>query len=483
MNLYKIVNQLTEEEYDELYQSLVSTQALKTISFLECIKEDPVKPDKLFLSRTDINPAAFYVLKSRLADRIEDFLLHRLGGHNLALTHRIMTVSDLVFDSTREISEAALEKLEKELLKEDFPYGLMLVYKQMQNIHNFSDQHAYYKRRYQQQVAYAVAMDKSEDLVRAFFKAFDDYELNRRDKELNTMVRIMEKLSNLSDLYESHRLYVSKAVVHVFAQLFIQIPETIRCDLEPAEQALEKILKIKEEFKNDPTYRRLDLMINFLMYSLEEKRGRVDQAQLRFDFLDGNIDKMLTGFHYNVNTSLFLFSKLRHHIRTGTFALLEKQLDSFIETLPVDQYRVTYFINFYLFKAYSLFLNQRYKDASRVLFNLQNEVNVRKMRKAFLEVKLFQILCYVKMEDFDLANASILAMQRKLRQPAFENWENAKVFLRIMNVALGGRPKTMEKNLRTNIDKWSSLNHGPVAILEYLDLESIFNMKGKLVAV
>lgn len=483
MNLYKIVNQLTDEEYDELYQSLVSTQALKTIGFLECIKEDPVKPDKLFLSRTDINPAAFYVLKSRLADRIEDFLLHRLGGHNLALTHRIMTVSDLVFDSTREISEAALEKLEKELLKEDFPYGLMLVYKQMQNIHNFSDQHAYYKRRYQQQVAYAVAMDKSEDLVRAFFKAFDDYELNRRDKELNTMVRIMEKLSNLNDLYESHRLYVSKAVVHVFAQLFIQIPETIRCDLEPAEQALEKILKIKEEFKNDPTYRRLDLMINFLMYSLEEKRGRVDQAHIRFDLLDGKIDKMLTGFHYNVNTSLFLFAKLRHHIRTGTYARLEKDLDTFIDDLPVDQYRVTYFINFYLFKAYSLFLNQRYKDASRVLFNLQNEVNVRKMRKAFLEVKLFQILCYVKMEDFDLANASILAMQRKLRQPAFENWENAKVFLRIMNVALGGRPKTMEKNLRTNIDKWTSLNHGPVSILEYLDLESIFNMKGKLVAV
>lgn len=481
MNLYKIVNQLTDEEYDELYQSLVSTQALKTITFLECIKEDAITPDKLFLARVDINPAAFYVLKSRLADRIEDFLLHRLGGPNLALTHRITTVSDLVFDSTREISEAALEKLEKELLKEDFPYGLMLVYKQLQNIHNFSDQHAYYKRRYQQQVAYAVSMDKAEDLVRGFFKAFDEYELNRREKDMTSMVRIMEKLSNISDLYDSHRLYICKAVVHVFAQLFIEIPETIRCEMEPTEEALQKVLAIKEEFKDDPTYRRLDLMVNFLLYSLDEKRGRMDQSHIRFDFLDGKIDQLLTGFHFNVNTSLFLFSKLRHHIRTGTYSLLEKQLDTYINELPVDQYRVTYFINFYLFRAYSLFLNKRYHEASRVLFNLQNEVNVRKMRKAFLEVKLFQILCYVKMEDFDLANASILAMQRKLRQNSFTDWENAKTFLRIMNVALGARPKTLEKNLRTNIDKWNEENVGSVALMEYLDLDSIFNMKGKLV--
>ncbi|MDP5171219.1 MAG: hypothetical protein NWR72_13325 [Bacteroidia bacterium] len=480
MNLYKIINQLTDEEYNELHSSLVATQALKTISFLECIKEDPISPDKLFLEREDVNAAAFYVLKSRLADRIEDFLLQRLGGDTLALTHRVLTVSDLVFDSTREIAEAALGKLEKELIKNDFPYGLMLVYKELQNVHNFGEEHAYYKRRYQQQVAYAVAMDKAEDLVREFFKVFDEYELKRRDRDLTTLTRIMEKLSNLSDLYDSHRLYFCKGIVHLFALLFIEIPDTIRCDLEPAEDIMEKLVKIQDDFKDDPTYRRLDLIVNFLRYSLDENKGRQDNSHLRYGILDDAIEKLLTGFHFNINASLFLFAKLRHHIRNKSISQLRKQVDGYVGKIPVDTYRVTYFLNYNLFKAYALFLDGDYHAASRVLFDLQNEVNLRNDRRAMLNVKLLQIICYVKMEDFDLANAAILAMQRKLRQTTFEKWENAKTFLRIMNVALGGRPKTMEKNLRSSIDKWNEENKGAVALLEYLDLDVVFNMKTKV---
>ncbi len=481
MNLYKIVNQLTDEEYNELHQSLVSTQALKTISFLECIKEDPINPDKLFLEREEVNPAAFYVLKSRLADRIEEFLLRRLGGPNLSLVHRVLTVSDLVFDSTREIAEAALGKLEKELIKEDFPYGLMVVYKELQNVHNFGEEHAYYKRRYQQQVAYAVAMDKAEDLVREFFKVFDEYALSRRDKELQAMTRVMEKLSNLNDLYDSHRLYFCKAIVHLFATLFVQIPETIRCELESPEQILEKLIKIQEEFKDDPTYRRLDLIVNFLRYSLDEQKNRLGNATFRFETLDYKLESLLIGFHFNVNASLFLFAKLRHHIRTNTIVKLRKELDTYIGNIPVDPYRTTYYINYHLFRTYAYFLNGEYHEASRVLFHMQNVVNLKKYRHALLEVRLFQVLCYVKMEDFDLANASILALQRMLRKPAFEAWENAKTFLRIMNVALTARPNTMGKNLRQNIDKWKEENKGPEAILQYLDLDQVFNTNVRVV--
>ncbi len=477
MNLYKIVNQLTEEEYAELHQSLSANQALKTIRFLECIKEDPISPDKLFLDREDINAAAFYVLKSRLADRMEDFLLRRLGGENLALTHRVFTVSDLVFDSTREIAEAALGKLEKELIHKDFPYGLMLVYKEMQNITNFGEEHAYYKRRYQQQVAYAVAMDKAEDLVREFFKLYDEYDLKRREKDLSQMVRIMEKLSNLTDLYDSHRLYFHKGVVHLFALLFIDIPESIRCDLEPAESIMDNLIRIQDEFKDDPTYRRLDLIVNFLRQSLDEKKGRIDSSRLRFGILDNAIESLLTGFHFNVNASLFLYAKLRHHIRQQTIPQLRKEVDSYISKIEVDTYRLSYYVNFHLFIAYTYVLDGDYHAASKVLFHLQNEENLKKHRRAMLEVRLLQILCYVKMEDFDLANASILAMQRKLRQNTFEPWENAKTFLRIMNVALGGRPKTMDKNLRASIDKWKEENQGAFSLLEYIDMEQLFHVK------
>ena len=53
-------------------------------------------------------------------------------------------------------------------------------------------------------------------------------------------------------------------------------------------------------------------------------------------------------------------------------------------------------------------------------------------------------------------------------------YEHAKVLLKILSVALGGKPRTRTKNLRINIDKWKEMNVGRYAMLTDIDLESVF---------
>jgi hypothetical protein len=474
MDLYKIISQLTEEEFNEIYNTFTANKADKSAAFLKIIRENPISPDKDFLEAFDISPSAFYVLKSRLNQKIETYLLNRLGDKNLHVMRKVLNVNDLVFNNPREISVAALRKLEKELVKFDFPFGLMIVYKELQNLHAFDENHTYYQSRYNQQVAYAVAMDKAVDLVVQFFRSFDNYFLARKDKDHADMIRIMEKIDNLNNLYESHRLYIFKCIIHIFAKLFIDIPPTIRCEVEEIEQMFERSIEILSEYKEDSFYLNINILFNFLRFVYYENNNIRDKSKLFFEILDYKIEELMTRYHFNANTSLFLAYKLRYHLRTNTVDQMVKDIDNYVDTIEVEPYRLTFFVNFHMFLAHAHFANKNYKKSSRILYNLRNEVNLRKHVHIDLEVKFFLALSYVMMEDFDLANQLILSLQRQLRKTSMVKYEHGKVLLKILSLALGGKPRTRAKNLQINIAKWNESNVGRYAMLTDIDLESIF---------
>lgn len=474
MDLYKIISQLTGEEFEDIHATFMANKADKSAAFLKIIRENPISPDKDFLNEFDISASAFYVLKSRLNQKIEGYLLNRVGDPNLHVIHKVLNVNDLIFNNPREISVAALRKLEKELVKFDFPYGLMIVYKELQNLHAFDENHTFYKSRYNQQVAHAVAMDKASDLVVQFFRSFDSYFLSRKDREHNDMVRIMEKLDNLNNLYESHRLYIFKCVVHIFARLFIDIPESIRCDVEEVEVMFEKCFEILGEYKEDGQYQNLNILFNFLRFTHYEQKRIRDKSRIYFEILDYKIEELLTRYHLNANTSLFLEAKLRYHIRTNTVEQLVKDVETYLTDIEVEPYRITFYMNYNMFLAHTYFAVGNYRQAGRILYKLRNEIQFRKFVHADMETKFFLAICYVMQEDFDLANALILSLQRQLRKPTMERYHYAKYLLKILSVALGGKPRTREKNLRINIAKFREGNTGRYALLQDLNLERLF---------
>ncbi|MCI4667545.1 MAG: hypothetical protein MRZ79_05235 [Bacteroidia bacterium] len=484
MDLYKIISQLREEEFNEIHSTFTANKADKSAAFLRIIRENPESPDRQFLNEFDITASAFYVLKSRLNQKIETFLLNRLGDPNLHIMRRVLNVNDLVFNNPREISVAALRRLEKELVKFDFPYGLMIIYKELQNLHSFDDNYQLYRSKYNEQVAYALAMDKAVDLVVAFFRSFDDYYLGRKDKDLNDMVRTMEKIDNLNNMYDSHRLYIFKCIIHLFAKLFIEIPDTIRCELEETEEMFDKSFEILGEYKDDTFYLNINILFNFLRFVYYENNQIRDKAKIYFEILDYKIDELLTRYHFNANTSLFLFYKLRYHLRTNTVEQMSRDVDSYVSQIEVEPYRTSFYVNYNRFLAHSYFASKQYRKTARVLYALRNEVNLRKYVHVELEVKFFLALTYVVMQDFDLANQLILSLQRQLRKDSMSRYEgNGKPLLKVLSTALGGKPNTRERNLRKYIDQFNEGNKGRYAFLKELDLEAIFLKEENILSI
>jgi len=474
MELYKIVGQLTQEEFDEIYSTFIANNADKSAAFLRTIRENPENPDKKFLQEYNVAASAFYVLKSRLNQKIESFLLSRVGDPSLHVIHRVLNVNDLIFNNSREISLAALRKLEKELVRLDFPYGLTVVYKALQNLHAFDDDnYTFFRSKYNRQAAYTLAMNEAMDHVIQFFKAYDMYYLSRKEKDYNEMVRLMEKIDNKTNMYESHRLYIYKAIIHIFAKLFIDIPLTIRCEVEPIEDMFDKAFQILEDYKEDTFYSNINILFNFLRF-VHYDNEKDSRFHIYYGLLNYKMEELLARYNYNAPTSLFLFRKLKHHRETDTIDELVQEIDQYISKVEVEPYRTTTYLNYHMFVAYAHFFAKDYKKASRILYNIRNELNLRRHTHAHLEVKCLLALTYVLMKDYDLAYQLILSLQRQLRKQTMAKYAHGKVLLKILTVALQGRASTKVKNLTTQIKKWREVNVGHYSFMQIIDFEELF---------
>lgn len=473
MYLYKIVTQLSSEEFDALYQTFTDSKADKSAAFLKIIRENPFSPEKDFLAQNTITAAAFYVLKSRLNTRVEDFLLNRVGDPSTHVMRRVMNVSDMLHTNPREISMAALRKLERELVRFDFPYGLMTVYKEMQNLNLFEEEsYEHYGHEYNRQVAYAIAMDKTIDMVMQFFRAFDAYYMMRRDKEIADMVRIMEKLDNLSNLYQSHRIYVYKSLTHLIGKYFLEIPDTIRCEFEDTDTIFARCFQIMSDFPDDTFYKNINILFDFLRFIDFKNKQQADRAKIFYEILDYKLEELVVRYHFNANTSLFLEYKIRHHTQNNTLPALLHDVEEFVGDIQVDPYRLSFFYNYKMFLAYAYLLNGKYKKAARIIYDMRNAVNLRKYQHADLESKFLLALAYsLDDEDYDLANQLQLSLQRQLRKKTLECYDNTKYLLRILSGLLHGKAAAKNKTMIANAEKWQQGNTGRYALLGCLDIE------------
>lgn len=476
--LYKIIKQLSEVEFEDIYQNLTSNKADKSALFLKTIRESD-NPVEDFLEKQEISASAFYVLKSRLNQKIESFLLNRLGDPKMEAIHKVFKVYDLMFNSPREISITTLKRLERTMIEIDNPLVLMVVYRALKMLHNYDDnERNEYERLYNQAVAFSLTAEKAMDSVMTFFRVYDRYYLGRKEKDLLELVRGIEKINNLNNLYQSQRLFICQAVVQLFARRFLNMPRQINEVLLPEDEVFERSFHILEKSQEDILFKNLNLVFDYLRYCHLREQGEkaADQAQIYYELLDYKIEELLSNFNFGMDCSQMLFFKLEHHLKTGDIKKLQDDNTSFISKIEVDPYRLVPYVNFNLFQAYVSYYGGNWEETSRLLYRMRNKVNLRKYPHMDLEVKLFLAFSYVMQEETDLANQLILSLQRQLKKGEADEYENARVLLKIMSARLSSKSGRKAETLRKMVEEYREINKGKYAILPHLDISfALFN--------
>ncbi len=473
--LYKIIKQLSEEEFDDIYQNLTSNKAEKSALFLKTIRESD-NPVEDFLEKQDISASAFYVLKSRLNQKVESFLLNRLGDPKMEAIHKVFKVYDLIFNSPREISVTTLKRLEKTMIEIDNPLVLMVVYRALKMLHNHDDENRNeYDKLFNQAVAFYLTTEKAINAVMAFFRAYERFYLGRRKSDFNEMIKIIESVNNLNNLYDSQRIYICKSIIHLYSRQFLDLPERVLDIMDSQEEVFDRCFTILENGKEDILFKNINLIFDFLRFLYYHNQKAREREKIYFELLDYKIEELLTDFNFGMECSQILFFKLERHLSEDTLDEMLQDYKQYIRKIDIDPERTVTYVNYSMFQAYVAYYSKNYENASRILYRMRNKVNLRKFPHMDAEVKLFLSLTYVLQDEVDLANQLILSLQRQFKKSNFSEYDNGRLFLKILSNRLSGKSAKKVGQTKKLLEEYHECNKGIKAFLPYLDLSLAFN--------
>ena len=254
--LKNIIKQLSEEDFVAIYDSLIESSADKSAFLLRAMREKQQSDNKI-MEELDVNTNAYYTLRSRLNQKIEEYLLQQMENPRTDILKKVANINEIIFTKKRAIAVATLKKLEKELLDYDLSNELTIVYKFLKKLHINTADYFNYSQLYNKHVAYTLAVDKAEDLLSEYFKKYGIYALSGDDRTKMELSLMSREMNNVCALYKSHRLYVYQSCINIYHRLYVEKEETMEDALEPIEDIIVHVQKIFEEYSLDSSYDHL----------------------------------------------------------------------------------------------------------------------------------------------------------------------------------------------------------------------------------
>lgn len=472
IKLKSIIQQLKEKEANELIQQFKDSKAEKYLTLFTHYRENKMSDEEI-QATLDVNTNAYYTLKSRLFDKIQEFLSNNLDSPVIDLLRKVANIPNLVYNTHRDTAIAILLKLEAELRDYDMPYELSSVYNALKKLTLHSPKYYEYTQAYNRHVAYTLALDKAEDLLANFNKALSEYYASKNAQTVGLLKLIKDEMGNIARLYESHHLQVYKCIVDISFALFIPGSEAVKDD-EPVEDLLAKMEKIFAAYPKDTNYQHLNLAYNFLAFEYYHQLKLYKKEVKYYDTVNENLNSFLL-FNHCAYTSRFLVSKLERNVMNDTEKNLFEENTTLQENYEPDKMDIPNYINYMKYLAVSSFYAKRYQEAVGMLSRLVNDVSFKNYPHAEIEIKLLLALFYSMINKYDPANSLMRSVARKVRETEDEvGYENASIFNKILSLQMSSSAREVEQKIRQQFQRFEMMNTGSNRMLEYLKFDDAF---------
>ena len=448
-NLKNIVRQLSEKDFKAIYDSLIESNAEKSAYLLKSIRERQIS-DKKVIAELEVNPNAFYTLRSRLNIKIEEYLMEQLESPRTDVLRKVANINEVLFKKKRTILIATLKKLEKELIDYDLANELTIIYKLLKKLHINSTDYFQYSQLYNRHVAYMLAVDKAEDLLADYFKKYGSYFLTEDATEKLGLTLLVKDLHNIANLYKSHRLYVYKSCMLIFHRLFVEPDEDLndetQLDADSIEDIFHKVQKIFDTYPQDVIYYHINLVFKFLKLEYYNHYNVYRQAEKFYREINNVSTNLLTNYPTYTFPAQFLISKIKRSLRLGMQVDLYAEAEAIFEEYEPDTNDLSKHVIYITYRALACYYIGKYGEAAKLLNALLNEGGLKKYLATLLEVKSLLALQYALLHEYELFSQLANSIQRQVR--VFENDEcrNIHLFLKILRISISeGKTEKAEK--------------------------------------
>jgi len=450
----------------------MESNAEKSAYVLKSLRERQLSDSKIMVE-LEVNANAYYTLRSRLNQKIEEHLLQQMESPRTDILRKVANLNEVLFTKKRTISIATLRKLEKELQDYDLASELTVVYKSLKKLHVHSPEYFNYSQLYNRHVAFMLAVDKAEDLLADYFKKYGNYFLTGDPIEKLGLTLLMKEMHNVSKLYESHRLYVYHSCMLIFHRLFVESDEMAN-EGEAIEDIFARVQKIFETYNLDPLYYHLNLVFEFLHLEYYNHYKVYRQAEKYYEEVNDAVATLLVNYSNYTFTARFLISKIERHLRNNTEKQLYAENESLLMDIEAETQDVPKHAIYTCYRAISCYYAGKYDEAAKIINHMLNEVGLKKYPFVQMEVKALLALQYCMLKDFELFTQLTNSVQRQIRMFGKDECENVLLFLKILRVATSEAKKEKAKKISAIIPKFKEVNVNYFAPTSLIKMDESF---------
>jgi hypothetical protein len=472
--LKNIIKQLSEKDFKEIYDSLMESNAEKSAYLLKALRERQLSDSKIMVE-LEVNANAYYTLRSRLNQKIEEQLLQQMESPRTDILRKVANLNEMLFTKKRTISIATLKKLEKELQNYDLASELTVVYKSLKKLHINSPDYFTYSQLYNRHVAYMLAVDKAEDLLAEYFKKYGSYYLTADETEKLGLTLLVKEMQNVAKLYESHRLYIYQSLMLIYHRLFVETDDNLQQEGESIEDIFAHTQKIFETYNLDPLYFHLNLVFEFLRLEYYNHYKVFRQAEKYFEEVNDAASTLLVNYPTLTFSVQFFVSKFERSLRLGTVKELYTENERVFADIESDPMDIPKHLIYVTYRALCCYYVEKYEEAAKLINGLINEVSLKKYPFAQMEIKALLALQYCLLRDFELFNQHSNSIQRQIRMFGKDECENVLLFLKILKIATSEAKKEKPKKITALIPKFKE------AKVSYFSPTSLINMDEEFV--
>jgi hypothetical protein len=434
------------------------------------------------MEELEVNTNAYYTLRSRLNQKIEEYLLQQMENPRTDILKKVANINEIVFTKKRAIAIATLKKLEKELVDYDLSNELRIVYKSLKKLHINSADYFNYSQLYNKHVAYTLAVDKAENMLAEYFRKYGEYTLTGDAADKLALDLMCREMNSVCRLYRSHRLYVYQSCISIFHRLFVdEGEESYDDDLEPIEDILANVQKIFEEYNLDTIYYHLRIVFEYLKLEYYDHYKVFRKAENYFEDVNDSCADLLENYTLYTYPSQFLLTKIKRHLRTNTVETMHDENEVLFHDYEADKNDLPNYLTYVIYRSLSCYYNNRYDEAARWVNNLLNEISLKKYPNAQLEIKAILALQYCMMRDYDLFHQLINSIQRQIRMLGKDACEHIVIFTKMLKISLSDSKKNKKSKIVALAEKIKNveLDYFTPTMLVKLD-ENLITALGKL---
>lgn len=474
--LNKTIKKLSEPEYQELLSAVAGRKNNKPYLVLEAARKESFDEGQM-MEMLGVNPSTYYTLKSRLNERIAQYLSSNVKNPISVLKEKVAMVPAMVFGNDREVGIRALKNLEKQLIEYDLSNELIIVYKALARLSMYNGDYDYYEKEYNRHVAYSLAVVKAEDLFYDFVRRTGNYLLTRDERDKEAVQANLRELTNISELYQGHRLFVMYNLVRMYYLTIFSKADNLRSLEMEVDSILQQIKKYFDKYELDTFYQSIKFLVDYLYFEYYQKTGNVARADHYYKIINKDVPEVAFKPVFSFYVTQFLESKTVRYLQTGNIndlTDLNNELDTNFDVNLEDAYP---YISFRRHLAVSKFYEGDFSAAARVMNNLRNEMSLKKYLYTDVEYKLFQAMQYCFMGEDGLCSQLLQSVKRQINDDD-PNYEVAAVFIKMLKTAI--KPEEFRKKVKklTEIyNNFSSMTAGTNKMLWYVKMDEAFIRK------